>query len=113
VNEPLPLAAASERLRGKPGRPPLSDEEKTKRAKQADERKARKATALAAMTPRLMDLRTSERYSSLSTWTLRTLIENGTLRRVVVPMGPDRDVRRILLDRADLDRLIESWKAPA
>jgi hypothetical protein len=36
--------------------------------------------------------------------TVRRLVESGELRRVHAP------IRRFLVDRADLDRVIETWK---
>ena len=42
----------------------------------------------------------------MSVWTLRDLIGSGSLRAVQPP-----GVRRILIDRKDLERAIESWKA--
>jgi hypothetical protein len=42
---------------------------------------------------------------------VRDLLSNGTLKRVRVPLPGGRELRRILLDRQDLDRLVESWKA--
>jgi hypothetical protein len=37
------------------------------------------------------------------------LLNAGTLKRVAVPIG-NRDLRRVLIDRVELDRLIEVWK---
>jgi hypothetical protein len=31
---------------------------------------------------------------------------------VVIPLPNGRELRKLLFDRADLDRLIESWKLP-
>jgi hypothetical protein len=64
--------------------------------------------------PRLMDLEAAARYlGGISVWTVRDLIDAGTLHRVVIPVG-QREVRRILLDRVQLDELIERWReAPA
>jgi hypothetical protein len=38
------------------------------------------------------------------------LIANGTLKRVRVPLPNGGELRRVLLDREDLDRLVTSWK---
>jgi len=103
----LALADAAQRLRRKPGRPPLSDEEKRRRA---DQRLARRAAELAGVAPRLLDIPSSARYLGVSPWTARALVENGTLRRVLIPMPEGRDMRRVLVDREDLDRLITTWK---
>ena len=70
---------------------------------------ARQASALS---PRLLDLDAAAAYlGGLSTWTVRDLIANGTLRRVRVPGTNGEDLRRVLLDRQDLDELINRWKA--
>jgi excisionase family DNA binding protein len=101
MSEPLPLAAAAVRLRGKPGRPPLSDEEKARR-------RCQRQAALALIHTRLFDVPSAARYLGLSPWTIRDLIANGALPRVTIG-----DMRRILIDRHDCDQLIESSKAPA
>jgi len=49
-------------------------------------------------------------YMGLSTWTVRDLIHAGTLSRVRLPLGSGADLRRILLDRLELDALIERSK---
>jgi hypothetical protein len=99
VSHPLPLAAASQRLQRPPGRPP-------KPRPEAD------ALALrtSALAPRLLDLRGSASYLALSTWSVRDLEAAGILKRVRVPLPGGREVRRVLFDREDLDRLIEQWK---
>jgi excisionase family DNA binding protein len=102
VSVPLPLAGASQRLKGKPGRPPLGDEEKSRRA---EERRRRQAAALALVNPRLFDVPAAAKYMGVSRWTIMDLISNGTLPRVTVG-----DMRRLLIDRNDCDRLIESSK---
>lgn len=94
---PLPLASAAERLRGKPGRP----------------RKKPVASPAEAMhqAARLLDVEAGAAYlGGISTWTMRDLIDNGTVPRVRVPMPGGGELRRILVDREDLDRLIEAWK---
>jgi hypothetical protein len=42
--------------------------------------------------------------------TVRDLAARGVLQRVRVPGAGDRDLKRVLFDARDLDRLIESWK---
>jgi len=54
---------------------------------------------------RLLDLKAAERYSGISAWTLRDLIASGELPAVRPPR-----LRRIWIDRADLDRAIAIWK---
>jgi hypothetical protein len=102
------LAAASERLKGKPGRP-------RKQPASADAVKTPKLqlASVSPTTPRLMDLASGARYMSVSIWTLRDLIANGTLRRVQLAMPGGRDLRRVLLDVRDLDALVERSKEPA
>lgn len=73
------------------------------------------APAMAGPWPRLLDLRSTARYLSLSVWSVRELQATGTLRPVRVPMPmTDRrqgdTFRKLLYDRADLDRLIDEWK---
>jgi hypothetical protein len=110
MSAPLPLTDAAARLRGKPGRPPLSDEVKAERAEQ---RRETRAAQLAAIAPRLLDLECSARYTGLSGWTLRDLEAAGILRRVRIPTANGGELRKLLCARDDLDRLIESWKDPA
>jgi excisionase family DNA binding protein len=53
----------------------------------------------------LLDLRAAEVYSGISAWTLRDLIASGDLPAVRPPR-----LRRVWIDRADLDRAIAGWK---
>jgi hypothetical protein len=54
---------------------------------------------------RLLDLKAAEAYSGISAWTLRDLIAAGELPVVRPPR-----LRRLWIDRADLDRAIAEWK---
>lgn len=54
---------------------------------------------------RLLDLKAAELYSGISAWTLRDLIASGDLPAVRPPR-----LRRVWIDRADLDRAIAGWK---
>ena len=54
---------------------------------------------------RLLDLKAAEAYSGISAWTLRDLIASGDLPVVRPPR-----LRRVWIDRADLDRAIAEWK---
>lgn len=54
---------------------------------------------------RLLDLRAAEDYSGISAWTLRDLIASGDLPAVRPPR-----LRRVWIDKADLDRAIAEWK---
>jgi excisionase family DNA binding protein len=53
--------------------------------------------------PRLLDVEAAADYLGVSVWTVRDLVERGSLSRVALP-----GVRRLLFDRCDLDRLIEA-----
>ena len=55
---------------------------------------------------RLLSIRDAAAELGVSPWTLRDLIASGVLRAVQPP-----GVRRIWLDRRDIDRAIEAWKA--
>lgn len=73
--------------------------------------------------PRLLDERLGAAYLGVSVWTFRELINAGDIAPVKVPRPrtakamrtrPAGDVmRRKLVDRLDLDRLVDSWKASA
>ena len=71
---------------------------------------AKEASGL--ITPRLLDLAGVASYLSVSTWTVRDLEAAGILQRVRVPHANNGELRKILFDRNDLDRLIEVWKEP-
>ncbi len=72
---------------------------------------------------RLLDLYQAATYTGLSYWTLRDWIADGILRVVKVPCGRhrrrggvvarkagDMSARKILIDRQDLDNMIEQCK---
>jgi hypothetical protein len=59
---------------------------------------------------RLLELDQTARYLGVSPWTVRDLEASGVLRRVSIPLGNGRELRKLLFDREDLDRLIEAWK---
>jgi excisionase family DNA binding protein len=58
--------------------------------------------------PRLLDVEAAADYLGVSVWTVRDLVERGTLSRVALP-----GVRRLLFDRCDIDRLIEMSRLAA
>ena len=64
----------------------------------------------APVSPRLLDLHVSAGYLGLSEWTIRTLEQQGILKRVRIPLPNQGELRKLLFDKADLDQLIESWK---
>ena len=114
----LPLAAASMRLRQKPGRPRKEVTGSITPDKASDGEHGRDPSrrtvvyeAVGSISPRLLDLRAAAAYLGVSPWTIRDLEANGTLRRVNVPSGLGRDLRKLLFDRRDLDHLVEAWKA--
>lgn len=59
-----------------------------------------------APTARLLSIRDAAAELGVSIWTLRDLIASGKLRAVQPP-----GVRRIYLDRKDIERAIEAWKS--
>ncbi len=75
-------------------------------------RQGRERRAPDGISGRCLSLRGAARYLGISPRTLRYMLENGTLRRVCPPSpyGNGEPVRRILIDRADLDELISRWK---
>lgn len=121
----LLLAAASARLRGRPGRPrkPGSAEARQASALPVDartplpERRSASAAAfvpgnvpVAALVPRLLDLPATSPYLGVSAWTVRDLEAAGVLPRIRVPLPHGGELRKLLFDRQDLDRLISAWK---
>jgi len=42
--------------------------------------------------------------------TVYDLAARGVLRRVRVPLPDGSDLRKLLFDRQDVDRIVESWK---
>lgn len=56
--------------------------------------------------PRLLGIKDAAAELGISAWTLRGLIGEGRIRTVQPP-----GVRRIWIDRRDLERAIQSWKA--
>ncbi len=111
---PLPLAAASQRLRGKPGRPRKRETGPIDGTPGAADGTAPAREAMAkvqvAIPPRLLTLEATAAYLGVSSWTVRDLEAAGVLRTVCVPLPGGRELRKLLFDRTDLDRLIESWK---
>jgi len=60
--------------------------------------------------PRLLNLHDAAIYLGLSQFTVRELEQQGVLSRVRIPLRNHGELRKVLLDKADLDRLIEAWK---
>jgi len=124
---PLPLAAASIRLRGKPGRPrksrpasppapllpPATGHSPGTAASQHHISQGGNSSPLAhaaSALPRLFDVNQAALYLGLSPWTVRDLVAAGRLARVRLPLGGAGELRRVLVDVRDLDRLIEMSK---
>jgi excisionase family DNA binding protein len=104
-----PLAAASRRLRRPPGRPPRLgpaglpiDGAPPVPAKDA----ATGAVFARSLPPRGLPLPLAAQYSGLSVRGLWRLIRSGRL-----PVIRVEGTRRVLIDRADLDRLLDAAKA--
>ena len=60
--------------------------------------------------PRLLDIKATAAYLGVSPWTVRDLEFSGVLQRVNIPLGSRKELRKLLFDRLDLDRLVETWK---
>jgi hypothetical protein len=60
--------------------------------------------------PRLFNLDAAAAYLSMSPWTIRDLEAAGVLPRVRVPLPRGGELRKLLFDKVDLDRLIGAWK---
>jgi hypothetical protein len=113
----LPLAAASARLRRKPGRPKkersasITGEAHPGTPRNNNSNSGAVAyEAVGHIPPRLLDLKAAAAYLGVSPWTVRDLEANGTIRRISIPLGAGRDLRKLLFDRQDLDQLVDSWK---
>ena len=115
----LPLAGAAERLRRPPGRPRKAQGIESAPAPQAgapaqdiDSLAARGAPVpgLCPVTPRLLDSAGAAQYLGVSQWTIRDLDAAGHLPRVRLPLPGGKDLRKLLYDRTDLDRLIDNSK---
>ena len=75
-----------------------------------------RGAAVAVPAPRLLDLRAAGRYLGMSYWTIRDLVQAGTVPTVRIPCPRARDgrvIRRVLIDRRDLDALIERCREGA
>jgi hypothetical protein len=69
---------------------------------------AQEASAL--LLPRLLDVHGLAAYLSMPEATVYDLAARGVLRRVRVPLPDGSDLRKLLFDRQDVDRIVESWK---
>src|SRR5262245_44906532 len=111
-----PLAAASLRLRGRPGRPRTRPQPAPRHVSRHVDTEQRETAAVPLVrttsgpvdAPRLLDVEGAASYLGVSAWTVRDLVERGSLSRVALP-----GVRRLLFDRCDLDRLVETSRLTA
>jgi len=135
----LPLAAASARLRGKPGRPPgarssgpmgqgsaadltnprtqsgaarslAADTARTVPVLRLPEADFARPPAVASLVPRLLPLPLAAAYLGIGERRLRDLVADGMIPRVRMPVANGGELRKLLFDREDLDRLIATWK---
>lgn len=120
MSPPLPLADAARRLRRPAGRPrkpatpsrALADQASVPLAAPVSIRvPAPTVAGLWLDGPRLLDLKAAAAYLSVSTWTLRDYLAAGLLPLVKLPRPGGGTLKRILVDRVDLDRLIRDGKA--
>jgi hypothetical protein len=111
VSEPLPLAEAARRLRRPPGRPrrletmapaglPIQGA-----GPEPAPAAAIRADFAAPLLPRGLPIPAASSYSGLPIRRLWSFIASGVLPAIRVP-----GVRRVLLDRLDLDRLLEEHR---
>ena len=118
LNPPLLVTGSR---RGKPGRPRNGDTgiirghsagtaTQETQSRRSDQAGAQVQTTVVSVSPRLLDLRAASAYLGVSEWTVRDLEAAGTVPRVRVPLPNAGELRKLLFDRADLDRLIDGWK---
>jgi len=70
-------------------------------------------TAVPALCPRLLDLEAAGQYCGVSYWTMRDLVFAREIPHVTFPnprTRAGRPIRRILIDRHDLDSFIDKNK---
>jgi excisionase family DNA binding protein len=74
--------------------------------------KSSAAAPLPSPERRLYNVRQAALYLNVSAWTIRDLIASGHLPRIALPSlhHSGEMMRRVLIDRADLDQLIERFK---
>jgi hypothetical protein len=125
MSQPLPLTDASKRLRRHAGRPrkrrlgpsAVADRASAPRAAPLPARPSGPGVAeVWPIGPRLLGVKASARYlGGISPWTIRTYIAEGLLTPVKLPGSKDKadDLRRVLLDRLELDRLVDTSRSRA
>ena len=121
---PLPLAAAAERLRGRPGRPrkgtggaQAGDAIRVNSGLEAgvQDSESGRPSPVPLTERRLLDVAGLAAYLSMAEDTIRELDASGRLSaaRVRVPTANGRELRKVLFDRLAVDRLVVGWSAPA
>jgi len=124
VADPLPLAAAAQRLRGTPGRPRKQGTTEAHGPAQSRVNSGRRDSAhdsesgrrYAALPPRLLDVAATGAYlGGLADDTVRELDASGVLTpaRVLIPSRAGQPLRKVLFDRETLDRLVVGWRTPS
>jgi hypothetical protein len=74
---------------------------------------------MSSPSPRLLSVKAAAAYMGISSWVMWGWIKAGVLPSVVPPSVPSKkrttpgDLRRLLIDRLDLDELISRWKRHA
>jgi hypothetical protein len=66
--------------------------------------------AIAPLVPRLLYLRGAAHYLSISARTVWALMAAGTLPRVRLVLPNGAEVRKVLFDVQDLNKLVDGWK---
>jgi hypothetical protein len=66
--------------------------------------------AVTPVAPRLLNLHDAALYLGVSEWTVRGLVDGGILKRVRIPLRNQGELRKLLFDLDELDRLIDTWK---
>ena len=120
MSEPLPLAAASRRLRRPAGRPRSAPSPRPPAWQAGAHPAAPPLTRVPGPTvaelwpiePRLVDLEGAAAFLSISTWTVRDYVAAGCLPLVKLPGPGGGTLKRLLFDVRDLHRLVEDSKTP-
>jgi len=66
--------------------------------------------AVTPIHPRLLDLEGAAQYLGVSSWTIRDMLDAGKIPRVRLPGEDGKEIRKVLIDRNDLDQLVDQWK---
>jgi hypothetical protein len=69
--------------------------------------------AVTWLPPRLLDVHAAAKYLSVSQWAIRDLHAAGKLPRVRLALDGDREVRRLLFDLNDLNKLVDRSREDA